>query len=220
MLDLSIYLKEVDSSNNIQDLLSLFKKSMARVGLEIKDLIEFGSSGTPCFSVYGEDIDVDCQKILEVVDQNLSSELFDRGLFSIDESKGSVVKGSPEELSASELYILLHGPNSTFAVAHASFSKSGHTNDRDSVRYAEAIATVFYRKYCAVCGSDNNLVELTNKERQVLKAVSMGQTKRRIAESMGVTNHAIDFHYRNIMKKYQVKKIVVAVVKAIKDENI
>lgn len=103
------------------------------------------------------------------------------------------------------------------AIAQASNNKSAHENCNVKIGHADVIAAVFYRKYCAMTNCNSNSVRLTGKELQVLKSVSRGEAKRSIAESMGVTNHAVDFHYRNIMKKYQVNKGVVAVVKAIKE---
>ena len=59
-------------------------------------------------------------------------------------------------------------------------------------------------------------VTLTDKEVEVLRWCSTGKSSLVIANEMGVTQHAVNFHLRNIFEKLGVENKISAVVVAIK----
>ncbi len=62
--------------------------------------------------------------------------------------------------------------------------------------------------------SDNN--ELTKREQEVLQLVVKGETNRRIAEALFISENTVNFHMKNILAKLHLKNRAHAVAYAIK----
>ncbi|OED43527.1 hypothetical protein AB833_03590 [Chromatiales bacterium (ex Bugula neritina AB1)] len=91
-----------------------------------------------------------------------------------------------------------------------------NVNSENILELSQAIAMILFTKLCAYRDDSCEKVKLSRKERLVLNYVAQGETKLSIAELMGVTKHAVDFHFRNILKKNDTSRIVVAVANAVK----
>ena len=121
------------------------------------------------------------------------------------------------------LCIPLRGVGGSFALIRASRSDTiaNEQNRRKRqqvsiLSYANAIASIFYTRLCTLCFEHQTPKVLTKKEQHILTLVSQGQTKATIAESLDVTSHAVDFHFRNILKKHDTHRIIVAVASSIR----
>lgn len=68
--------------------------------------------------------------------------------------------------------------------------------------------------------SDPGLVRLTGREREVLQWSAAGKTTWEIAMIQSCTTAAIDFHFKNIRRKFQVSSRQAAIVKAIQQRLI
>ena len=68
--------------------------------------------------------------------------------------------------------------------------------------------------------SGNTLVDLTNREMQVLRHVSMGLSNREVGMSLGISVETVKEHVQNILRKLNVNDRTQAAVWAVKNELI
>lgn len=66
----------------------------------------------------------------------------------------------------------------------------------------------------------NSLVDLTNREMQVLRHVSMGLSNREVGKSLGISVETVKEHVQNILRKLNVNDRTQAAVWAVKRELI
>ena len=66
----------------------------------------------------------------------------------------------------------------------------------------------------------NSLVDLTNREMQVLRHVSMGLSNREVGKSLGISVETVKEHVQNILRKLNVNDRTQAAVWAVKHELI
>jgi DNA-binding NarL/FixJ family response regulator len=62
--------------------------------------------------------------------------------------------------------------------------------------------------------------DLSDREKEVLKLIVNGVTKKRVASELYISFHTVDYHLRNIYKKLQVNSRSEAVAKALKERLI
>ncbi|MGE4350605.1 MAG: autoinducer binding domain-containing protein [Bdellovibrionales bacterium] len=101
------------------------------------------------------------------------------------------------------------------------------TNDAsdkpEDVRYKlglfNAIAQQFYVVFCAVHdkrkGMDDYRVVLTSREIEVIRHMARAKKDDCIAHDMNMSRHAVDFHVRNILKKFNAPNRMYAVMRAV-----
>jgi len=81
------------------------------------------------------------------------------------------------------------------------------------------ISHQFYSAFCHVHNqnvqSANQEVVLTKREVQVVGQMALGKKDMAIAHELNITNHAVHFHTRNILKKFQASNRIAAVIKAV-----
>lgn len=56
---------------------------------------------------------------------------------------------------------------------------------------------------------------ITRREQDVLESALQGKTDKEIAEFLGITSHAVRFHWRNIFRKLETGRRIQAVTKAL-----
>lgn len=104
----------------------------------------------------------------------------------------------------------------------ASSVKSGADSPED-VRYRlglfNAIAQQFYVVFCALHDMrkavDECEVVLTSREIEVIRHMARAKKDDCIAYEMNMSRHAVDFHVRNILKKFNAPNRMYAVMKAV-----
>ncbi len=67
-----------------------------------------------------------------------------------------------------------------------------------------------------MCESEN--IVLTRKESELLKYLEKGATVKEAGTYMKISSHTVDFHIRNIKRKFEAKTITAAVAMAIRDK--
>ena len=201
MLDFDNYVADIEEHKTVSTVFGRFTDAMARLGF---DTVAFqtinGFKGCHTSLVSG---------------RSLPSNL--NGI----DADHRVVKQALKEIGPffdadGYLCIPLRGVGGSFAVIIATNDKSSMENPPTLLGFTNAIANVFYTRICDLCFEHGSTVRLTPKERNILCMVADGYTKATIAESLGVTSHAVDFHFRNIMKKHGTSRIVVAVAESIR----
>lgn len=74
------------------------------------------------------------------------------------------------------------------------------------------------------CGNEldckHGLINLSNREIEVLELISQGLTNKEIADKIFLSSHTIATHRKNLMKKFQAKNNVDLVISAIKENFI
>ena len=75
----------------------------------------------------------------------------------------------------------------------------------------------FYTCFCRLMEKEpvQDLVSLTDKEREVLRWLAKGYTKHEIADRIHLSSHTVDFHVRNSLKKLGARNTTAAVVMAL-----
>lgn len=96
-------------------------------------------------------------------------------------------------------------------------SSSGTVHSSRTLSMASIVAVHFFKCFSSMHyqASDAKPVRLTATERDVLFLLSRGHTKSAAGAKLGVTSSAVDFHCRNIMRKFSTNKMIVAVVNAL-----
>lgn len=223
VVDPDLYIEQFAQTDDTDELLSVFEKTLARFGFELEEChlvaaanglipesnkttqLARDSAGLSVSSSYNRD---QINRLVHLASTQSSAFMFS---MNQDRSVSLLSSGGPIE----GVCIPMRGKHGSFAIALAKNNNNAEMSSH-AVECIDAVGTAFYKKYCSGTESSKTEVKLTRKELDVLELVSRGGTKISIAETMGVTNHAIDFHYRNIMRKYNTSRIVVAVVKAVK----
>lgn len=64
-------------------------------------------------------------------------------------------------------------------------------------------------------GKDNiSTIKLTTREQQILNLLAMGHTREDVANTLGSTQNAVNFHCKNLFKKFQKNKLVSVIEEA------
>lgn len=225
MSELELYVEQAVAVKSVPELFQVFTDAMGRIGFEVTSFQlvrgHHGLQTDPTTNQWPVSTGKCVCTASEVSEEPLLKyALAESGAFFVDHARMQCVEPPLSDEAGSIMCIPLRGVGGSFALIKAS-AVQGVTNKVSSaLGYANAIAVVFYNKFCEMKVEPLNFVDLTMRELQVLRQVAKGDTKNKIAESMGVTNHAVDFHYRNILKKYGTNRILVAVVKAMERGNI
>jgi DNA-binding CsgD family transcriptional regulator len=114
----------------------------------------------------------------------------------------------------------LTGELGGIGAASSAREKTGSPSD---VKYRlglfNAIAQQFYVVFCALHDKRPDLekyeVVLTNREIEIIRHMAMAKKDDAIAFDLNMTRHAVDFHVRNILKKFNAPNRMYAVMKAI-----
>lgn len=110
----------------------------------------------------------------------------------------------------------LHGPmGECFGVGLA--SSEGNPDVAKHLKELQILTTNFHICYSAVHDKKRNAhgVQLTRRENEVLKWCAMGKSNWAIGEILSISEHGVDFHMRNILRKLDADSRVTAVVKAL-----
>ncbi len=81
---------------------------------------------------------------------------------------------------------------------------------------AKVLAVVFHSRYSALCGmqTPNAQVGLTRRESECLGWVAQGKSSWDIGQLMAVSEHTVNFHLKNAMRKFDTASRVTAAVRA------
>ncbi|MFN3232137.1 MAG: autoinducer binding domain-containing protein [Alphaproteobacteria bacterium] len=111
--------------------------------------------------------------------------------------------------------IPLHGPRGEVSGIGLA-SSSGGAELSQSLSVLNALAHQFHLNYWAFSEQPEIVeVSLTEREREVLHWCAQGKSNWAIGEILGISEHGVEFHVRNILKKLEVDSRVTAVVKAL-----
>lgn len=85
------------------------------------------------------------------------------------------------------------------------------------VKEIQVLSTQFHVLYSALHDRERNVrgASLTAREREVLKWCAVGKSNWAIGEILSISEHGVDFHMRNILRKLEADTRVTAVVKAL-----
>lgn len=112
--------------------------------------------------------------------------------------------------------IPIHQPSGqTMGIALA--SSSGHTEAAVHLAHLHLLALQFHQAYSSRLALPDYAapVRLSPREAEVLKWMSQGKSKWVIGEILGISEHTVSFHCRNIFRKLGVSNGRLAVLKAI-----
>ncbi len=111
--------------------------------------------------------------------------------------------------------IPLHGPRGEVSGIGLA-SSSGGAEMSQNLSVLNALAHQFHLNYWSFIEQDGNpMVALTDREREVLHWCAQGKSNWAIGEILGISEHGVEFHVRNILKKLEVDSRVTAVVKSL-----
>lgn len=113
--------------------------------------------------------------------------------------------------------IPVHGPNGE-AMGIGLASSSGNTDAGANLSSLHLLSLQFHTAYMALAmpeQSDTTPVQLTPREKEVLQWCVHGKSNWVIGELMSISEHAVDFHLRNIFRKLNANSRITAVVKAL-----
>jgi DNA-binding CsgD family transcriptional regulator len=205
VLDFETYVDDINRRKTVSTVFNRFTDAVSQLGftaVSFQTVTGFGEFHTSLVSGNG----MDASEVFVDTDHPL----FTKAL----EQKGPFFTN--DHTTGHELCIPLRGVGGSFAIIRARNSPSDSAPRSKVLSFSNAIASVFYTRICSICFEDHYQQRLTKKERHILNLVAKGQTKATIADSMGVTSHAVDFHFRNILKKHDTNRIVVAVAESIR----
>ncbi|MEO5335278.1 MAG: LuxR family transcriptional regulator [Magnetospirillum sp. WYHS-4] len=113
------------------------------------------------------------------------------------------------------LAVPLHGPyGEVMGVGMA--SSFGGTEPERRLGFIHALTVQFHSAYTALALpmlSDAPTVRLTAREIEILKWAAAGKSNGVIADILGISEHGVDFHMRNILAKLKADSRLTAVVK-------
>lgn len=111
----------------------------------------------------------------------------------------------------------LHGPfGEGMAISAASSRKDA--NPEPLLSAAGALAVAFHDAYTALRMPDpmaRPATALTPRELEILALAAAGRNNAAIAEALSISEHGVDFHFRNILAKMDVDSRVAAVVRGL-----
>jgi len=108
-----------------------------------------------------------------------------------------------------------HGPmGETFGVGLA--SSDGNPDIHNFLTNIEVLSTHFHITFSALYEREKpEPAKLTPRELEVLKWAAAGKSNWAIGEILSISEHGVDFHMRNILRKLDADTRVTAVVKAL-----
>lgn len=111
--------------------------------------------------------------------------------------------------------LAFHGPmGETFGVGLASSDKNNHAGV--NLTEIEVISTQFHILFSAKFDHPAPpYIQLTSREHEVLKWAAAGKSNWAIGEILSISEHGVDFHMRNILRKLDADSRLTAVVKAL-----
>jgi len=112
--------------------------------------------------------------------------------------------------------IPLHGPmGEVYGVGLA--SSAANPRLKKHLKELQLLSTNFHIFYAAMHDEVRNAhgVQLTPRELEVLKWCAAGKSNWSIGEILSISEHGVDFHMRNILRKLDADTRITAVVKAI-----
>jgi len=111
--------------------------------------------------------------------------------------------------------LAFHGPmGETFGVGLASSTKNNHAVL--NLTEIEVISTQFHILFSAKYDHPTPpCITLTPRENEVLKWAAAGKSNWSIGEILSISEHGVDFHMRNILRKLNADTRVTAIVKAL-----
>lgn len=110
----------------------------------------------------------------------------------------------------------LHGPlGECYGVGLASTAENADIGNH--LKELQILTTNFHICYSAVHDERRNAkgVQLTPRELEVLKWCAMGKSNWSIGEILDISEHGVDFHVRNILRKLDADSRITAVVKGL-----
>lgn len=114
------------------------------------------------------------------------------------------------------LAVPLHGPmGEVYGIGLA--SSVANPDVGRSLKEIQVLSTQFHVLYSALHDDkySHKISPLTPRESEVLKWCSAGKSNWAIGEILGISEHGVDFHMRNILRKLDADTRVTAVVKAL-----
>lgn len=112
--------------------------------------------------------------------------------------------------------IPLKGPEGAIAGVAAACSVENEAQPPHALERAYLLANQFYVCFWKLKQITwSNKRELTGKEVEVLQWSAIGLTRNDIADRMSISSHTVDFHCRNILRKFDVPNVTAAVVRAL-----
>jgi LuxR family transcriptional regulator, quorum-sensing system regulator CciR len=104
----------------------------------------------------------------------------------------------------------------------ATLAADGSTSDHDAVdefaqAKAHAMVVIFHARYSALSGAMRKgpWVDLTPRESECLEWVAQGKSSWDIGQLMAVSEHTVNFHLKNAMRKFDTASRVTAAVRAV-----
>ncbi len=118
--------------------------------------------------------------------------------------------------------VCLRGVMGEVAGIGVASSTKGRVTEKDAKRrlsLMNAISHQFYVAFCALhkreFDPERTQVVLTDREMQVMRYMAMAKSNIEMSDILRVSEHAVDFHVRNILQKFGVSNRLVAVLKAV-----
>ncbi|MBI1180554.1 MAG: hypothetical protein GC201_08345 [Alphaproteobacteria bacterium] len=113
--------------------------------------------------------------------------------------------------------IPLHGPRGESSGVGLA-SSTGQTDAARHLSVLNALVHQFHLNYWSFeepGSAEEVAVSLTAREREVLHWCAQGKSNWTIGEIIGISEHGVEFHVRNILKKLDVDSRITAVVRAL-----
>jgi DNA-binding CsgD family transcriptional regulator len=110
----------------------------------------------------------------------------------------------------------LHGPGGEVIGASVA-SSSPHPDSKRFLNRLNLITVQFHTVYTALCAESAMAVapSLSNREREVLQWAARGKSNWVIGELLTISEHGVDYHFRNILRKLDADSRITAVVKGL-----
>jgi DNA-binding CsgD family transcriptional regulator len=110
----------------------------------------------------------------------------------------------------------LHGPGGEVVGASVA-SSSPHPDSKRFLNQLNLITVQFHTVYTALCAEAvaAPTPSLSNREREVLQWAARGKSNWVIGELLNISDHGVDYHFRNILRKLEADSRITAVVKGL-----
>lgn len=117
--------------------------------------------------------------------------------------------------------IPMRGPMGAIAgIGAASSAAGGRDISSDTLALVNAACQQFYAAFIGLeqqeAGAVQDVVTLTDREKEVLKWCAQGKTTWEIGVILGLSEAGVLFHLRNVMKKFNTSSRVYAVMQAVR----